>query len=102
MLRLSALSTLSILLALPAVTAPVPATSDAGGVLSGLTIASFTGSGQTSIQAVATDSSGNIYVTGTTSSTDFPVKNAAQPVFGESRILRSTDLGPTWDFPLPT
>jgi len=94
--RLSALITLGILLALPAFTAPPPATSDAGGVLSGLTIASFTGSGQTAIQAVAADSSGNVYVTGTTSSTDFPVKNAAQPVFGESRILRSTDLGLTW------
>jgi len=87
---------LSILFAFPGFTAPVPATSDAGGVLSGLTIASFTGSGQTSIQAVATDSSGNIYVTGTTSSADFPVKNAAQPVFGESRILRSADLGLPW------
>jgi photosystem II stability/assembly factor-like uncharacterized protein len=26
----------------------------------------------------------------------FPGKNAAQPVFGESEILRTTDLGATW------
>jgi uncharacterized protein (TIGR03437 family) len=65
-------------------------------VLSGLTIASFSGSGQNTIQSMATDSSGNIYVTGTTTSTDFPVLNAAQPIIGESRILRSNDLGATW------
>jgi hypothetical protein len=25
------------------------------------------------------------------------VKNAAQPIFGESRIMRTTDLGATWN-----
>lgn len=64
--------------------------------MSGLTIASFSGSGQNNIQSMATDSSGNVYVTGTTTSADFGVLNAAQPVIGESRILRSTDLGATW------
>jgi photosystem II stability/assembly factor-like uncharacterized protein len=76
--------------------APPPESSDPGGVLGGLSIASFGGSGQNSVQAVATDSSGNIYVTGTTSSPDFPVKNAAQPSFGESRIMRTTYRGVTW------
>jgi hypothetical protein len=65
-------------------------------VLGGLSIASFGGSGQNSIQASAADSSGNIYLAGTTSSPDFPVKNAVQPSFGESRIMRTTDLGVTW------
>jgi hypothetical protein len=49
-----------------------------------------------SIQAIASDSAGNIYVAGTTNASDFPVKNAAQPRFGESRILWTTDLGITW------
>jgi uncharacterized protein (TIGR03437 family) len=77
-----------LLLALPLIGAP----SDPGGVLSRLTIASFPGS----IQSTATDSGGNIFVAGTTASTDFPSKNAAQPASGEARILRSPDLGVTW------
>lgn len=56
------------------------------------TIASFGGAGQTSIQATAADAFGNIYVAGTTSAPDFPVKNAAQPKFGDARILRSTSV----------
>jgi len=83
----------NILLALPILAARP---SNPAGVLSQLTIANFSASGQTSIQAIATDPSGDLYVTGTTSSFNFPVKNAAQPVIGESRILRSTDLGVTW------
>jgi photosystem II stability/assembly factor-like uncharacterized protein len=88
--------TFSIFLALRGFSAPLPASSDAGGVLSGLGVASFSGSAQNSIQAVVTDSRGNYYVAGATSSIDFAVKNAAQPVIGESRILRSTNLGVTW------
>lgn len=65
-------------------------------VLRTLRIASFAGTSQDSIQATATDSSGNIYVTGTTNSAQFPVKNAEQPLFGETSILRTTDLGVTW------
>jgi uncharacterized protein (TIGR03437 family) len=65
-------------------------------VLRRLSIASFLGSGQNSIQAIATDSGGSLYVAGTTSSPDLPVKNAAQPAFAESRILRTRDLGTTW------
>ena len=65
--------------------APLPEQSDAGGVLRQLSIASLGGSGQTSIQALATDSSGNIFVAGTTNAPDFPVKNAAQPVLADAR-----------------
>jgi photosystem II stability/assembly factor-like uncharacterized protein len=65
-------------------------------VLNQLTVASFGGSGRTSIQAIATDASGNVYVAGTTSSPDLPVMNAAQPQMGESRIMRSLDQGATW------
>ena len=73
-----------------------PVRRDTGGVLGGLSIASFTGTNQDSIQAVATDASGNIYVAGTTSSAQFPVKNAEQPAFGDARILRTNNLGATW------
>jgi uncharacterized repeat protein (TIGR01451 family) len=40
------------------------------------------GSNQDSARAVAVDSQGNVYLTGQTASTDFPIKNAAQPDFG--------------------
>jgi photosystem II stability/assembly factor-like uncharacterized protein len=73
-----------------------PSRSDPGGVLRQFTIASFAATGQTSIQAAAADPSGNVYVAGTTNAADFPVRNAAQSLFGDSRILRSTDLGATW------
>jgi photosystem II stability/assembly factor-like uncharacterized protein len=73
-----------------------PVHSDTGGVLRRLSIASFGGVGRTSIQALTTDSSGSIFVAGTTSAADFPVKNAAQPVLGEATILRTSDLGITW------
>ena len=69
---------------------------EAGGVLRKFSVASFGGSGQTSIQALVTDSSGNIFVAGTTNAPDFPVKNAAQPVFADATILRTSDLGTTW------
>src|SRR5579883_1648566 len=70
--------------------------SDPGGVLRQLTIARFDASGQTSIQAAATDANGNLFVTGTTNAPDFPVRNAAQGALGDARILRTTDLGATW------
>ena len=71
-------------------------TDAAGGVLKQYTIASFGGSGQNSIQSVARDSNGNIYLAGTTSSPDLPVKSAAQTEFGEARILGTTIWGATW------
>jgi hypothetical protein len=61
-----------------------------------LTVASFPGSTQDSIQSLATDASGNIFVAGTTYSAAFPVKNAAQAAFGEATILQTTNLGATW------
>ncbi len=64
-----------------------------------VTIASFAGSGTDSIQAMATDSAGNLYVAGTTSSLDFPVKAAWQPHMGDSRVMRSLDSGATWQAP---
>src|SRR5580700_7158507 len=70
--------------------------SDAGGVLRKLSIAAFGGSGQTTIQALARDSSGNLFVAGTTNSPDFPEKNAAQPALADATILRTSDLGITW------
>src|ERR1700722_16651167 len=100
MLRLSrtviAYCLFNILLARPELAAQEKRSLNPAGVLSELTFGTFTGSGQNTIQAVATDPSGNVYVTGTTSSFDFPVKNAAQPVIGEARILSSTNLGVTW------
>ncbi len=65
-------------------------------ILGKFRIASFTGTSQDSIQATATDKSGNVYVAGTTFSGQFPVKNAEQPVFGDASILQTTDLGMSW------
>lgn len=70
--------------------------SDPGGVLSQLTIAKFSGSGTTEITAMATGPDGSIYVAGTTTAPDLPVKNAAQARFGESRIMRTGDHGTSW------
>lgn len=72
------------------------AQTDAGGVLRRLTIANFGGSGTNTIQAVATDPSGDIFVAGTTNSPVFPVKSAFQSGFGDAGMLRTTDLGNTW------
>jgi uncharacterized protein (TIGR03437 family) len=64
--------------------------------IKGLTLASFGGSSQDSIAAAAVDSNGDIYVAGTTYSANFPVRNAEQPAFAESSILRTYNLGVTW------
>ncbi len=69
---------------------------DPAGVLSGLTVARFSTSGALSIQSMTSDAAGNIYVAGTTSALDFPVKNAAQPAIGEALLMRSVDRGVTW------
>jgi uncharacterized protein (TIGR03437 family) len=76
--------------------ARLAAYADPGGVLKRLSIAAFPGSGQNVIQALATDTTGNIYIAGTTGSPDFPIHNAAQAQFGDARILRTTDQGATW------
>jgi hypothetical protein len=56
--------------------------SDPAGALGKYAIARFSGSGSDSIQAMTSDASGNVYVAGTTTSLDLPVKNAAQPRMG--------------------
>jgi hypothetical protein len=53
------------------------------------------GSGSDAIAAVATDSEGYIYVTGTTSSVDFPTANAEQPQLNGAQNLFVTKLDPT-------
>ena len=69
---------------------------DPAGVLNRFAIARFRGSGTESIQALASDATGNLYVAGSTTSPDFPVKNAAQPLMGEGVLMRSNDGGVTW------
>jgi uncharacterized protein (TIGR03437 family) len=65
-------------------------------IINRLTVASFAGSGTDSVQAIATDPGGKIYVAGTTSSPDFPVLNAAQPNMAETRLSRSVNRGASW------
>jgi Beta-propeller repeat len=100
-LRTAALSALSYicgslcLLAQPALLSRSSAAprSDAVGVFERLTIARFMGSGQDSIAAMTTDRDGNLYIAGSTTSPDLPMKNAAQSQFGGSAVVRSRDGG---------
>jgi uncharacterized protein (TIGR03437 family) len=78
-------------------------TPDPAGLLNQFAIARFLGSGAQSIAAMTSDAAGNVYVAGSTSSTNFPVKNAAQPQIGEAVLMRSPDGGVTWQkVPIPT
>jgi len=78
------------------------ATPDPAGVLERFAAARFRGSGTESIQALTSDAAGNVYVAGSTSSPDFPVKNASQPLIGEAVLMRSADGGATWQkVPIP-
>ncbi len=53
------------------------------------------GTGSDSIAAIATDSSGNVYVTGTTSSADFPTAAAEQATIAGSQDAFIAKLDPT-------
>ncbi len=66
--------------------------------LSAQTLATRTygGSGSDAANAVTTDSAGNIYVVGTTTSFDLPLLNPAQAVNTGTQLLFSPDAGFTW------
>src|ERR1700688_612135 len=49
--------------------------------------------------SVAVDAAGNVYITGTTTSLDFPVKNGFQPRIGGAPVRASSNLGKTWTPP---
>lgn len=56
------------------------------------TFSTYLGGGKCDVaNSVATDSSGNVYVTGRTGSTDFPIANAFQPAFGGSQFSDAFD-----------
>ena len=55
----------------------------------------FGGSGSDDAKGIAVDLAGNAYVTGTTSSTDFPTVNALQAVFGGNLDAFVAKLNPT-------
>jgi hypothetical protein len=56
----------------------------------------FRGNGGVRIAVVASDAAGNVYVAGTTTAFDLPVKNAAQPANPGSAAVVSEDGGTTW------
>jgi len=56
----------------------------------------YGGSGADAINGVTTDSAGNIYIVGTTSSTDVPLLNPAQAANAGTQLMFSPDAGVTW------
>ncbi len=56
----------------------------------------FGGSANDTVAGVVTDAAGNIYVAGTTSSFDFPVRNAFQGRNPGTGLIRSVDSGNSW------
>lgn len=52
------------------------------------------GSGMDTVAGLGTDAQGNVYISGSTSSPNFPVKNAVQPGIASSALYRIT--GATW------
>ena len=57
----------------------------------------FGGTNIDTVAGLALDSSGNAYLTGSTSSADFPVMNALQPALPGASVFKSTDGGVTWN-----
>jgi len=56
------------------------------------TFSTYLGGGNCDVaNGVATDSAGNVYVTGRTGSSDFPLANAFQPIFGGSQFSDAFD-----------
>lgn len=60
---------------------------------------SFGGSSQSSTAGLARDTQGNLYVAGTTNSTDFATVNPVQSHLATSPLIVTTDAGKTWSFP---
>lgn len=56
----------------------------------------FAGIGNDAIRGVAVDAQQNIYVAGTTSSGDLPLRNPYQPVNSGTQLIYSSDAGATW------
>ncbi len=61
-----------------------------------LTSNTYGGSGSDAANGVATDSAGNIYVVGTTTSFNLPLLNPAQSANSGTQLLFSADAGSTW------
>ena len=56
----------------------------------------FVGTGSDVGTAVAVNAAGNVYITGNTTSPDFPTKNGFQPRIGSVPLRASADGGETW------
>jgi uncharacterized protein (TIGR03437 family) len=59
----------------------------------------FGGSGQTMAAGLARDAEGDLYIAGSTNSTDFPIVNPAQTQLGTAPLLVTANAGQTWSFP---
>jgi uncharacterized protein (TIGR03437 family) len=60
---------------------------------------SFGGSGKSSAAGLARDTQGNLYVAGTTNSTNLATLNAVQSHLGTAPLLVTADAGKTWSYP---